>query len=81
MLGARNRHIRVGFVLAISLGVLTLVIFVVRRFLLPVFRFPMAAGPYVIGTMTYHLGRLHHWPGGAACDLVKNLAKKERPAL
>ena len=39
---------------AIGVGVLALAIFIALPILLPVFQFPSPAGPYAIGTLTYH---------------------------
>lgn len=41
-------------ILGTGAGVLTLVIATALPILLPVFRFPKPAGPYAIGTLTYH---------------------------
>ena len=50
----RNRLLRLGLFLAVSLGVLALTIFVALPIMLPVFHFPSPGGPYAIGTLTYH---------------------------
>lgn len=49
-----NRLLRLGLILAVSLGGLTLAIFVALPIMLPVFHFPSPDGPYAIGTLTYH---------------------------
>ena len=54
MVSGRNRFFRLGLVVALSLGVLVLAIFVGLRVMLPVFHFPSPGGPYAIGTLTYH---------------------------
>ena len=39
---------------ALGLSVLALAILIARSIMLPVFHFPIPAGPYAIGTLTYH---------------------------
>ena len=51
----RYRLLRLGLVLTAGLGVITLAILVVLPIVQPVFHFPKPAGPYAIGTLTYHL--------------------------
>ena len=50
----RKRLHRVGAAVAIGLGALGLAIAVALPMMVPVFRFPHPAGPYRIGTLTYH---------------------------
>ncbi len=54
MVSGRNRLLRLGLFLAVSLGVLALAIFAALPIMLPVFHFPSPGGPYAIGTLTYH---------------------------
>ncbi len=54
MVSGRNRLLRLGLAVALSLGVMALAIFVALRFMLPVFHFPSPGGPYAIGTLNYH---------------------------
>ena len=51
----RYRLLRLGLVLTAGLCVITLVILVALPIVQPVFHFPKPAGPYAIGTLTYHL--------------------------
>ena len=51
----RYRLLRLGLVLTAGLGAITLAILVVLPIVQPVFHFPKPAGPYAIGTLTYHL--------------------------
>jgi len=51
----RYRLLRLGLVLTAGLGIITLAILVVLPIIQPVFHFPKPAGPYAIGTLTYHL--------------------------
>ena len=51
----RYRLLRLGLVLTAGLGVITLAIFASLPIIQPVFYFSRPAGPYAIGTLTYHL--------------------------
>ena len=51
----RYRLLRLGLVMTAGLCVITLVILVALPIVQPVFHFPKPAGPYAIGTLTYHL--------------------------
>ena len=46
---------RLGLVLTAGMGVITLAILAALPIIQPVFYFPKPAGPYAIGTLTYHL--------------------------
>ena len=51
----RSQRMATVFVrVALGLSVLALAIFIARSIILPVFQFPIPAGPYAIGTLTYH---------------------------
>ena len=56
----RYRLLRLGLVLTAGLCVITLVIVVALPIVQPVFHFPKPAGPYAIGTLTYHLTDSNH---------------------
>ncbi len=50
----RIRPIQLALAFVFGLGVLALAIFVALPIMLPVFHFPNPAGPYAIGTLTFH---------------------------
>jgi predicted dienelactone hydrolase len=75
MLSGRNRLLWLGLALALSLGVLTLAIFVALRVTLPVFHFPSPGGPYAIGTLTYH------WVDSDRTDVFSSDANARRELM
>jgi hypothetical protein len=75
MVSGRNRLLRLGLAVALSLGVLALAILIALPIMLPVFHFPSPGGPYAIGTLTYH------WVDSDRTDVFSTAASARRELM